>query len=324
MSLTLGDARRLIGGYTPGGFEFLDAMNQVQQRFYDDGMYDGLAAKLVITGGTSSGFVTPPPWVESLLGFQAEHGQPCPLYGEYHEWQELGIGYIDPSTMTMIGIISMGDGYFVDTDIATEGTLRFKIYDSADAGKTIRIGGLGTVNSITGREIFDSTGQRGIELTTVDPTADTTQTFSDLSPPFGTLQIPEDMKGMSELYVVNSGTATLLGRYNPGDSRPCRMRYKLGVTTQNLLGFCKLRFIPARSDTDVLRPSNLGAFKLGLMALQKEDSLNFYGENGSLAIWANAKKLLMNQLKSKRGANKPAFPIMGLNRGMIMAPPTVS
>lgn len=318
--MSIADLETQIGGLTPGGMTFMQATSQVMARYYDMGIFKDVLAKVVMTGGSPNGYKTLPPQYESLLGIMCENGYPMPVYGQVHEWQELGIGFVEPNEMNIAGVLDMGDGFIVDTDIATEGVLRFKIYNALDAAKTVRLFGLGTVSGMTKQVVYDSTGVLGINLTTANPTADTTQTFSDLSPPFGGIQLPSNMLGMSELYVVNSGVATLLARYEPGETRPARRRYKLGVveTTQNILGLCKLRFRPYRNSTDPVIPTNLGALMTGHQALTKERALQYEEAAG---IWEYGRALWNAQLKSFRGVNKPRFPILGKENAT--APPSV-
>lgn len=209
----------------------------------------------------------------------------------------------------MVGCIDMGDGWCVQNDIATEGTLRFKILNAADTGKTIRIQGLGTVNGTANRVIYNAAGELGITATTANPTVDFSQTFSDLSPPYGSIQIPDTMLGYSQLYVVNSGVETLLATFEPGETRPCYRRYKTGIIDNtDILTFCKMRFVPYRDDTDVVIPANVGALKFGLLALQKENALDI---DSAEKMWAKSTQLLNRQLKAFRGSAKPAFPILG-------------
>jgi hypothetical protein len=317
--MSISDLSDQLSGLTPGGMTFIQAVSQVMARYYDAGIFKDLVARVVVSAGTSTGFITLPPQYECVLGIQCQNGQPLPVYGQFHEWQELGIGFIQPDEMTMAGVLDMGDGFITNTDIATEGTLRFKIYNAGDAAKTVRLFGVGTVNGLTNQVIYDSSGVLGLSLTTANPTADTTQTFSSLSPPFGGIQLPSNMVGMSELYVVNGATATLLARYEPGETRPARRRYKLGVVeTDNILALCKLRFRPYRNNTDFVVPANVGALMAGLQALTKERALQY---EEAYKIWPVGIDLLQTQLKSFRGSNKPRLPFLG--KELMTGPTTV-
>lgn len=313
MKLTAADVYASLSSFVPGGMTFLEALTQVQSRYYDSGIWKDLVAKVVISGGNTSGFVTLDRRYLAFLGVACENGSPLPVYGQHHEWQELGLGFIEPDEMSIDGIIDMGDGFPTTADIATEGTLTIKIYNSSDAGKRIRIHGYGTVNSVTGQRVFDSNGVDGIELTMVDPTAATTQTFSKVVD----LQLPSNMLGVCELY----RGSTLLGRYEPGETRPCYRRYKLGTieSTEDVIGICKLRFTPFRNNTDFVVPACIGAIKAGFQALVKEDAMQ-YGQANE--IWAFGERLLSNQLKSFKGSAKPSFGWQG--KALMSGPASVN
>lgn len=318
--MTVADVQEQVGNLQPNVFTFLQALNQVMSRYYDMGVFKDMARKVVFANGSSTGIITLGPRWLSLLGISVENGRPLPVYGQFHEWMELGNGYVEPDELTMVGVIDMGGGYVTTVDIETEGTLRWKIYSSQDAGKKVRIFGLGTVNGVENQEVYDSSGVKGIELTTVDATVDTAQTFSDLSPPYGGVKIPSNMVGASELYVVNSGVATLLARYEPGETRPSYRRYKTGVVDSTpILAFCKLRFNPYRDSTDFVDPCCIGAIVAGMQALQKERAMEF---DEAFKQWEYGKRLWMVQLRQFMGSAKPRFPILG--RELMVGPTTVS
>lgn len=318
--MTIDDLSDVLGGYVPGGLTFLGATNQIVARWFDEGMYEGLAAKVVFANGTSTGIINLPRAYEALMGLACENSIPVPVYGQFREWRELGLGWVEPSDMNVVGVIDMGDGWPTTVDIATEGTLRFKILNAADAGKTIRIQGLGTVNGTANRVVYDATGGLGVTATTANPTVDFTQTFSSLAPPYGSIQIPDTMVGYSQLYVVNGGVETLLATFEPGETRPCYRRYKTGIVENtDIITFCKLRFLPYRDDTDVVLPTNIGALKFGLLALQKEDALAI---DEAEQMWAKSRQLLQKQLKAFRGSAKPAFSILGA-QAMLTSPRSV-
>lgn len=304
--MTVADLQTILADYVPAGYTFLQALNQVNARYHQAGCYKNMAARVVFANGTETGLITLPRRYLSLLGIQAEHGAPLPTYGEFHEWKELSIGYVAPNEYSNIGIIDQGDGYCTTSDITTEGVLRWTISNVADVGKSIRLMGQGTVNSVADSVIFNSLGEEGITLTTANPTADTTQTFSSLAPPFGGVQIPDTMVGRSTLSVVVNGSATTLATYEPGETRPSYRRYKTGVADETILAFCKLRFLPYRDDTDWVTPCNVGAIKAGFLALHKEDSMNMVEAS---QMWAYGIRLLNLELKADRGAAKPAMPL---------------
>lgn len=317
--MTVADVQEQVGNLQPNVLSFRQALNQVMSRYYDMGVFKGMARKVVFANGSSTGVITLGHRWQSLLGISMENGRPLPVYGQFHEWMELGNGYIEPDELTMVGVIDMGDGWVTSVDIATEGTLRWKIYSSDDAGKKIRLFGLGTVDGEEDQEVYED-GALGLEITTAYPTVDTTQTFSDLGPPYGGVQIPANMVGTSELYVVNSGTATLLARYEAGETRPSYRRYKTGVVDDTpILCFCKARFNPYRNDTDFVEPCCIGAIVAGMQGLQKERAMEF---DEASKLWTYGQRLWNVQLRQFMGSAKPRFPILG--RELMTGPTTVN
>jgi hypothetical protein len=305
--MTVADLSEILADYVPPSFTFLQALNQVQGRFYDAGYYKDMTAKVVFDNGTSTGIISLPRRYGSLLGVSTERGAPLPIYGQYNQWKELSVGYYHPNEYTDAGVTDMGDGYPITTDITTEGVLRWTIASAGDATKSIRLFG-----TSGGNVIFNSSGEEGITLNTANPTADTTQTFDNVTG----VQIPDTMVGRSTLSVVNGGVATTLATYEPGETRPSYRRYKTGVIETDIIGYCSLRFIPYRDDTDWVVPANVGAIKTGFQALVKEDAMNY---DEAAKLWGYAIRLLNLQLKAFRGAAKPSLPSIG--RPELMSSP---
>lgn len=305
--MSVADLESILADYTPQGYTFIGILNQVQSRFYNSGCYKDMAMKIAFANGTTTGLVSLPRRCLSLMGISTERGAPLPIYGQFHQWAELSIGYVSPNEYTDVGVMDAGDGYPITVDIATEGTLRWTISNVADAAKSIRIFG-----TSAGAVVFNSTGEEGITLTTASPTADTTQTFDNVTG----IQIPDTMVGRSTLSVVNGATVTLLGTYEPGETRPSYRRYKTGVVDANIIAFCQLRFIPYRDTTDFVVPCNVGAIKAGMLALQKEDALNL---DEAAKMWGYAIRLLNLELKAFRGAAKPSMP--AFSRPELMSGP---
>lgn len=316
MKLSVADIRIVLEDFASSPENFISDLNKVVARYYDEGVFKSLARKIVYDNGTSTGIINLPRRCEALLGISCENGNPLPVYGQFHEWKELSIGYVEPDEMSMVGVIDMGPGFPTTVDIATEGTIRIQILSSSDANKKVRLFGTGIVNGTAKSRVFDSSGNDGLLLTTANPTADTTQTFDTLTD----VQLPSNMVGRMRIYVVNSGTATLLSEYEPGEIRPSYRRYKTGVTQNDaIIAFCKLKFVPYRSDNDMVDLAHLGALQYGFQALTKEIASDF---EEAATIWALGVQLLQKQLKSFRGAAKPRFPFLGKEN--LSAPSIVS
>lgn len=294
--LTVDDVKAVLGRYARSDSDFMTNLSEVMARFYDSGAFKDMVATVSLTGGTDTGFITLKRRYLSLLGI-AITGTPVSVNGLGGQFSETGAGFYDPDDYTMNGVMDMGDGFCTQEDIVTEGTLRLVISDSDDAGKTVRIFG-----TSAGKTVFDSEGVEGVNLTTVNTTANTTQTFDKITD----IQM-DPMVGRSILYVVVSGTPTQLAEFEPGETRPSYRRYKVGVTTQAMTLYCRLRFMPYRDWTDWVVPANIGAIKAGFQALVKEDAMDYVGAE---EIWQKAKQLLNEQLKAFRGSARPRVQFM--------------
>src|SRR6185295_18156761 len=115
--------------------------------------------------------------------------------------------------------------------------------------------------------VFDAHGM-GINLTTINPSATTTQTFNAVTG----IQAPVNADGSSAmiggwtLSSVNGATVTQLSYYYPNEARPSYRRYGFGVTTSTstqvpnaVTVLVRKRFIPVYKETDPVPISNLGA-----------------------------------------------------------------
>jgi hypothetical protein len=119
-----------------------------------------------------------------------------------------------------------------------------------------------------------------------------------------------------KLYAVDTTTSaeTLIAIYEPGETLPAYRRYLVSERTENepVLVFAKRAHVPAVVDNDELIPPNFGAFKLGILALNYEDTNDL-----SLArqYWAEAYQLLNSEAKEHFGPNAGGLQIQGAGFG---------
>ncbi len=298
--LTAQDIENLIGYLTPGQYTFLQALNIVMDRFYSSGVWKDLLARMSFPNGSPDGIINLDYQYASLMGLSLKGGSPMAIYDQTHPWTELSFGWVDPADYTMAGVEDLGDGFPAPVDIETEGTLKLTLLNAGDAGKTARFFGLYDDNQF---QVRDVAGALGVNLTTVSPSATTSQTFSTLKG----VQLPS-MLGLCQLYVVNGSTSTLLAEYEPGQTRPSYRRYKTGKNEAEILAFCRKRFIPYQNPTDFVEPANIGAIGTGFQAITKELAQQF---DEAAKIWAYADILLQKQLQAFRGSAKPTIKTLG-------------
>lgn len=69
--------------------------------------------------------------------------------------------------------------------------------------------------------------------------------------------------------------------------------------TASFIAICKTEYVPIVSSEEEVIPGNIGALKLGLEALGKEDAEDYTRAN---QLWAQAKALLLEEKENDEGA----------------------
>jgi len=297
--LTVADVRAILYPIIDPGdansAAFLQYLNQASERLLYSGKWKGSIVPVVFA--TSAGFITLPRAYLSVLAHQYADS-PGLVFSQFHEYVECGPGEFDITGNANGIIIDMGDGFCTQTDITEgdSGVLRITITNAADAGKTIRFFGLDE----NGDEVY-SNGAPGVAFTTVFPSADTSQIFSKVTD----IQAAT-MANAWTLSWMDGVTATQIGEYEPGETRPRYRRYKTGVATQTLRCLCSRRFIPLVNETDWVMPGNIGALKAALQALKQEDANDM---ERTQEAWQRAYFVLNQETKIFRGGNRISIPI---------------
>lgn len=256
----------------------------------------------VYPDANNQGFITLPAAYTNVLGaivdFQSIYGYPIPIQNDWYGFIRGGTGVHPVSWMD--GMVPL-PGFF--TTFATWSSalkLRFKLATTETEDKIIVRGRLSGVPVYS----TDSQGNwiEGIEVAYSNATVTTTQKFDE--PPYAILK-PVTLGVVSMFTVDDSGTETAVGIYYPSETYPQYRRYKVPVCP-NLLGsptlftcVCKRAFTIIRNDTDEVFPSNLGAIRHGLKALQYEDSDDDIRAERS---WAKAESLLAKESDDDTGA----------------------
>lgn len=282
---------------------FLPALNEVVEYFTYNGAWKGNTPKVTIPA--SDGFFTLPRWYQSVLALRYQK-VPLPIFTQFYQFSESGPGEL-VDTDAFYGVLEdMGDGFCTQSDISTAGTLRVTVGGAGDAAKVLRLFG----TDASGNVIFDSTGNQGLNITTVNPSADTTQVFATVTG----IQAPSNMTLPWTLSVVNSGTPTQIGSYYPGETRPSYKRYMVGQTDEAIHTICRRRFIPLVAETDWVIPGNLRALRYGLKGLAFEKAGQIAEAD---AAFSRALGFLNDEAKASRGGARPLLNIATeLSRGV--------
>ena len=297
-NLSVADARVDLFEYvTPedqNSTKFLRYLNQTRERVINSGKWKGTTFKVNFNMGTRD-YLTLPRDAESLLGLHVNKS----IQGIQSRWYEYLVSgpHELPSPMPNIGsAIDLGDNFVTTVDITTAGKLRFKIISEDDADVEVKVYGK---SDEFGSDVYSSDGTLGETVTLDTDPVDTTADFYQI-----TSFIKPVTTGVVQVYVVNGDVETLLAEYAPGETRPQYRRYRLANTTQVVTGLCKLKYLPLVAEDEPVVPANIGALKMGILALVYEDAND---PSSADAYWGRCYNLLTQQLKENRGMARHVF-----------------
>lgn len=169
----------------------------------------------------------------------------------------------------------MGDGRFI----------RFYPVAQADLGKTVTVFGVDNNNNTLRHKLSDGTWEDGWVVTLANPygsTADYVRRIDRL--------IFEDHESTIRAYAYNAADDVLedIGLYEGHDNNPTFTRYNLSTSSvggatcgsgscgtdciKSVVALAKLRFIPARYETDLVLIDNISALKLMFQCIKYEEA----------------------------------------------------
>jgi hypothetical protein len=96
-------------------------------------------------------------------------------------------------------------------------------------------------------------------------------------------------------------TETLVGTYQPNETRPCYRRYQTGVAEKEIRLICHRRFIPTVAETDWIIPGNISALRAIIQSLLFEDASDMDAADAS---FARAISFLNDEAKTFRGGGR--------------------
>lgn len=291
--LTLAEARAATYDtvvYSDTDPKYKEWLNHLLMRFIDSGEWQ--RSNFIVELPVTDGHFVLPRRAAALLGLRFSNGGPRTLYPLAHEFLEAGPGEQRPDT-TLRSVFETQDTCTQVELGDTASTLSLVSSSADDSGANYKARLFGVDSG--GKRLFTaSSGAEGIELTLngTTPVA-TSVSVAKLD----RITLPTT-KGFVTL--KNAGGDTL-SVYEPGETRPSYRRYKVGVVEENqtVIALCSRKFVPLVSDTDLVFPANIGAIKLGLIALRLEDTSDL---QASAQHFAQAYALLNNELRKQRGA----------------------
>jgi hypothetical protein len=165
----------------------------------------------------------------------------------------------------------MGDGRY----------LRFYPELQIDVGKTVTVFGVDNGNQTLRHQLPDGTWEDGVVVTLGSPFGSTSTFIRRID-----RLIFDDHEGNIRAYAYNA-TSTMLedvGTYEAHDNNPSFTRYTLSTNStgacniggcdciKSVIALVKLRFIPARYDTDLVLIDNISALKLMIQCIKYEEA----------------------------------------------------
>lgn len=286
--LTVAKARDLLYEYVdtsnPMDEKFLRCLNQVTQRFLDSGLW--AKSEFQVDVSAPNGYITLPRRAAALLGFRVSNQAPRRIFALAHEFNEVGPGSYD-FDRTMSSVVEMSDAC-VHTDLTTQSNvfLRVTAGDTGIGGEAVLRG-----RGSDGRPLYSPDGSEGLRVTL---SAGDNNVFSNITV-IESLTLPP----MSKYCSLRTGDVEL-GVYEPGETDPAYRRYKVGSipATCSITVLCSRRHVDLLNEDDLVVPSNVGALKLGLIALRLEDQSDL---DSSIAHFDQAYALLNAELRRLRG-----------------------
>lgn len=264
-------------------------INQVVERFLTEGKWKGTLRRVAVD--INDGYIVLPRELGTILGIEYVHDGGCcchsQIYSKFHEFAH--------------GILCCSTGTYpisetTQTFLTPEAPFTLRVKSTVTAGTISFIGG------------WDENDEEYFGADTVNITNGTTngtRTYN-VMPPSGGIQKSVTTVPV-ELYSVTGGAETLIAVYAPWEEVPAYKKYKIPDfpnTPSYALVMGKLAYVPAVEDTDIIVPSNYGALKIGLKALQSEDTEE---DESAEKDWARAYRILNNEVTEAEGDNE--FPV---------------
>lgn len=230
-------------------------INQVCERFFYSGKWKYMLRRIVIP--IYDGYVTLPRELGSIVGIKLIRDSGCccvsQIYTKFHEFAHSYTGCCSTGTYP----ISETAQSFITPDAG----FKLRIKSTITSGTIYFRGGWSTSDV----EYFDS-----VSLAITNGTVTTTREWNTMP------RIQKDVTTVGvDLYSVDSdGNEELIANYAPYEEVPAYRKYKVPDCDDfnSCLVLGKLTYVPAIEDHDIVIPSNWGALKAGLKALQSEDT----------------------------------------------------
>ena len=273
MKITLGDiktntARLLSMSGTDA--RVTDYINEAQERLLYKGKWAGTYARYAIN--SSNGTITWPRELETIESV-AVADDPAIVRNEWFEFLESGYGIQDSTDSDAKTLIDRGEACVFSDIAGIDKKLRLYTGHTSDAGKRVLLQGY-DANGDWIRTQDGTSWVDGEYVTLTTTFVDTNSLFSEL---VGVQK--DDTVTNVKLYELkpSDSTTRLIAEYQPTESRPVYRRSLIAGLKDSdedrvvtIVG--KLRFVPAKQDTDWLMISHEAALKEMVLSIRKAEN----------------------------------------------------
>ena len=246
--------------------ELRNNINRVLERFIAEGKWVGVVTQAVITSYADlneNRFITLPRHLEVCIRGGRSGSYTQGVQSEWYQYLPQGRG-IRRDEMKYCGPIQdMGEGFCTFKDLSANSTLALSSSATECAGTYVWVRGLDQ----DGNKIYsDIDGERidGIRIDLSEASTTTTQTFSKITSVEKTVT--------SGVITLVDSSGVILARYESGERVINYRRYLVDSTLSAVHGIFKRKSVWAISDNDPIYPDTLEAIKLGLIAINAEES----------------------------------------------------
>ena len=306
MKLTLSDIKSSMSrmlSMSSTDSRVIDYINEAQERPLHKGKWVGTYARFAVS--SSDGTITWPRQLETIESIAIGDGAGV-VRNEWFEFLESGYGIQDKDDADDMTLIDRGESCVFSDIGGTDKKIRVYSGHTSDAGKRLLLQGY-DANGDWIRTLDGTTWVDGEYVTLTTTYVDTNSIFSELVG----VQKDETVANVKVYELLPAaGTTRLIAEYQPTEVRPVYRRSLIAglkdtgeTRVVTIIG--KLRFVPAKYDTDWLHISSEPALKEMILSIRKAEN-NLPQE---AAIYERrAVELLQEQLLHYMGDGAVAVP----------------
>lgn len=295
---TYGSVKEQLARVTQNGMcatdpQLLARTNEAQERLLNKGLYAGTYGRYSVC--VYGGCITLPREFESVLGYNFG-GKAAQVYNQWYEFMENGPGISPAGDWKRL----IDRGYVpVFRDLPDQRYLKVYTDQTEDQTATILFRGSDTFNDRI-RTLENNIYIDGERLDLSTTPVITVNTFRSIDAINKTVT-----KGWVRVYAVDPTTnvESCIAILAPDETLPMYRRYAIpGFENQEgsaVTVLAKRKFVPATTDDDDLIITNLGALKMMLIAIEKEENNNL---DDAVKYEDKAVELLREELREVQGS----------------------